>query len=70
MSQMFVYIAILMMLALFVIIVIRISKGIISFHRNLKYLNSEIKRTTGSEQRAWMKKKRRIMRRFYLFFFD
>lgn len=70
MGQMFVYIAILMMLALVAIIVLRIIKGFLSFYRNLKYLNSEIKRTTGSEQRAWIRRKRRTIRKFYQFFFD
>ena len=63
-----VYIAIFIMLALSAIIVIRIIKGVLSLNRNLKYINSEIKRTKGSEQRAWIRKKRRMIRQFYLFF--
>lgn len=30
------------------------------FHDELRYLNDEIKRTSGSERKFWMRKKRRL----------
>ena len=38
------------------------------FRHELKYLNSEIQRTEGREQRHWIKKKKRLMRSILPFF--
>ena len=37
------------------------------FSRELKYINSEIERTTGSEQRYWRRKRRRLWLSLFLF---
>ena len=39
-----------------------------SFFRELKYINSEIERTTGSERKYWLRKRRRLW--LSLFFFS
>lgn len=45
---------------LLIIFLIWLSINISEFLRELKYLNNEISRTTGSEQRHWIKKKRKL----------
>ena len=70
MNQMFVYLAFFMMAALSVIILIRIIRGVSRFSRHLRYINSEINRTQGSEQKSWMRKKRRVIKKFYTYFLE
>ena len=58
-------------IVLFLIItIVKIIYGISNFSRNLKYINSEINRTHGSEKEAWKRKKKRLIRKFFIFFFE
>lgn len=40
------------------------------FSRDLKYINTEISRTKGSEQRSWKRRKRRLYSKFWVYFMN
>lgn len=40
------------------------------FSRDLKYINIEIGRTKGSEQRSWKRRKRRLYSKFWVYFMN
>lgn len=70
MDVFFEYLAMLAVILLFVLFILRIIRGIAMYSREMRYINMEIKRTRGSEQKVWIKRKRRLRRRFYMFFFE
>lgn len=45
---------------LLILLIVRIALGFNTFKRNIKYVNMEIRRTRGSERKAWQKEKRRL----------
>ena len=45
---------------LLILLIVRIALGFNNFKRNIKYVNMEIRRTRGSERKAWQKEKRRL----------
>ena len=46
----------------------RLFYGIKRFRDSLNYINNEIGRTKGSEQKAWKRRKRRLYKKFYKYF--
>ena len=40
------------------------------FSRDLKYINTEISRTKGSEHRSWKRRKRRLYSKFWVYFMN
>lgn len=49
------------------IIFVKFIIGMIHFSRSLKYINSEIERTHGSERKSWERKKKRLIKRFFYY---
>ena len=58
-----IFIIALFLLAAIMKLIIAISR----FSRDLKYINTEISRTKGSEQRSW---KRRLYSKFWVYFMN
>ena len=55
-------------LIIFIIIFSFIIRGILAypeFKRQLRYLNSEIHRTSGNERKHWKRRKRRHIKRYF-----
>ena len=63
----------LVILCIFIIaffLLAAIMKLIIAISRDLKYINTEISRTKGSEQRPWKRRKRRLYSKFWVYFMN
>ncbi len=63
----------LVILCIFIIaffLLAAIMKLIIAISRDLKYINTEISRTKGSEQRSWKRRKRRLYSKFWVYFMN
>ncbi len=65
MQMVLIIVAILTVLGL---VGIRLFCGIRRFRDSLNYINDEISRTKGSEQKAWKRRKRRLYKKFYKYF--
>ncbi len=50
----------LMALFILLLLIVGFTMFLNNFSRELKYLNSEIERTTGAERRYWLRKRRRL----------
>lgn len=70
MNQTLVSICLFILALVLFIIIVKLIFGIINFSRSLKYINSEIKRTHGSERKAWQRKRKRLFTKFFIYFKD
>lgn len=61
-----IFIIALFLLAAIMKLIIAISR----FSRDLKYINTEISRIKGSEQRSWKRRKRRLYSKFWVYFMN
>lgn len=56
----FIAVSVVIMAVLLILLIVRLVLGFNTFKRNIKYINMEIRRTRGSERKAWQKEKRRL----------
>ncbi|MBE6808114.1 MAG: hypothetical protein J6J30_05570 [Clostridia bacterium] len=70
MEQALVIICIVVAALFFLAVTIKLILAISKFSRDLVYLNSEIKRTHGSERKAWKRRKRRLFSKFWVYFMN
>lgn len=55
------YLLVFLVIVSALIITITLSSVLIEFFRKLRYINDEINRTVGREQKHWRKKKKRLL---------
>lgn len=60
-DQMLIVVAIAVIVILLALVVIRIAMWFQWFQKELRYLNKEIERTTGEEQKHWKRRKKRLL---------
>ena len=67
MNQALVTICLFVLVSVVFIIFMKFIAGMIHFTRTLKYINSEIERSHGSERRSWKRKRKRLFKRFFYY---
>ena len=70
MEQALVIICIVVAALFFLAAIMKLIIAISRFSRDLKYINTEISRTKGSEQRPWKRRKRRLYSKFWVYFMN
>ncbi len=70
MNQYLVTFCLFILALVFFVIIVKFIFGIINFSRSLKYINSEIRRTHGSERRSWQRKRKKLFFKFFIYFRD
>lgn len=70
MEQALVIICIVVATLFFLAVAIKLILAISKFSRDLVYINSEIKRTRGSERKTWKRRKRRLYSKFWVYFMN
>lgn len=53
-------VSVVVMVALLILLIVRIALRLDTLRRDMKYLNMEIRRTKGAEQKYWKKQKHRL----------
>ena len=64
----FIAVSICVMVALLIMLIVRISLWLNASKKEINYLNMEIRRSNGLEQKRWKKQKRRLLLSFFLFY--
>lgn len=66
-EKVFFYIMIFLISIFIILLIVELNIRISEFSRELKYINSEIRRTKGIDKKRWKKARRKLYLSFFLF---